>query len=67
MQMSPPTLPANYAPAVPSQDLVLALELIRHATAPMPDDGGQHEAAHDLADAALKRVEARRQYESSLA
>ncbi len=42
------------------------LEMIRHATAPTPDDGGHHEAAHDLADAMLRRVEARKTYERSM-
>lgn len=62
MLMNPPTLPANYVPAVHSDELVQTLELIRHATAPTHDDGGHHEAAHDLADDMLKRVEARRAY-----
>lgn len=66
MLMNPPTLPVNYVPAVHLDELVRALELIRHATAPTPDDGGHHEAAHDLADAALKRVEARRAYVAAL-
>lgn len=64
MMMNPPTLPANYAPTVHADELVHALELIRHATAPTPDDGGHHEAAHDIADAVLRKVEARRKYES---
>ncbi len=33
--------------------LTEVLELIKHATAPNPDDGGGHEAAYDLACAAL--------------
>jgi hypothetical protein len=65
MHMNPPTLPLDHVNAVPYDDLTHALELIRHATAPMPDDGGHHEAAHDIADAVLKRVEARRRYEGS--
>jgi hypothetical protein len=65
MRMTAPTLPANYVPAVHNDELVQALELIRHATAPTPDDGGHHEAAHDIADGVLKRVEARKQYEAS--
>lgn len=35
--------------------LVQTLELIRHATAPEPDDGGHHEAAHGLAVDGLQR------------
>lgn len=65
MRMNPPTLPLNYAKAVYHDELVTALELVRHATAPSPDDGGYHENAHDIADAILKRVEARRAYEAS--
>ena len=64
MLMKPPTVPANHANAPSYADLVNTLEQIRHATAPAPDDGGHHEAAHDLADSMLKRVEARRQYEA---
>lgn len=64
MHMNPPTLPADYVPAVHADELVRTLELIWHATAPTPDDGGHHEAAHDLADAALKKIEARRLYEA---
>lgn len=63
MRMNPPTLPLNFVNAVPYGDLVQALELIRHATKPEPDDGGAHENAHDLADGVLKRVEARKAYE----
>jgi len=48
-----PDTPAN-APSY--EDLVNALVQVRHATAPTPDDGGHHEAAHDIADAVLKRV-----------
>ena len=33
-----------------------ALELIKHATAPTPDDGGHHEAAHDIATAAIDAI-----------
>lgn len=33
-----------------------ALEMIRHATAPTPDDGGYHEAAYDLANSALEQL-----------
>lgn len=52
---------AEEAPAVPAnapsyEELVNALVQVRHATAPDPDDGGYHEAAHDIADAVLKRV-----------
>lgn len=34
--------------------LIHALRLIQHATAPSPDDGGHHEAAHEIATAALE-------------
>ena len=66
MRMNPPTLPANYVDAPSHDDFVRTLEMIRHATAPTPDDGGHHEAAHDLADAMLRRVEARKTYERSM-
>ena len=65
MLMKPPAVPANHANAPSYEDLVNTLEQIRHATAPTPDDGGHHEAAHDLADAMLKRVQARHAYEAS--
>lgn len=64
MLMNPPVLQADYVPAVPANDLVLALQLIQHATAPTPDDGGHHEAAHDIASEVLLRVDARRKYEA---
>ncbi|KFB68903.1 hypothetical protein [Candidatus Accumulibacter vicinus] len=60
MLMKPPTVPANYANSPSYEDLVNALEQIRHVTAPTPDDGGHHEAAHDLADAMLKRASSTR-------
>ena len=63
--MKPPTLPANYAPLVNKDELVRALELIRHATAPTHNDGAHHEAAHALADNILCKVEARRKYEDT--
>ena len=66
MMMKPPTVPANHANAPSYDDLVNALEQIRHATAPTPNDGGHHEAAHDLADAVLKRIHARLEYERSM-
>lgn len=65
MQMNPPTVPLNFVNAPSYDELITTLDLIRHATAPTPDDGGHHEAAHDLADAMLKRVEARRQFEQA--
>lgn len=65
MQMKPPTLPLDYVPAVTNEELVNTLELIRHATAPEPDDGGHHENAHSLADDMLKRVAARKDYEAA--
>lgn len=64
MRMNPPTLPADYVPAVHIDELAHTLRLIVHATAPSPDDGGHHEAAYELAMAALKRVEARSKYEA---
>jgi len=39
-------------------DLVQALRLVEHATAPTPDDGGGHEAAHSIATEALSRAAA---------
>lgn len=62
MMMTPPTLPPNYVGEVHADELVRTLELIRHATAPEPNDCGHHEAAHELADAVLRKVEARRKY-----
>lgn len=64
MLMNPPTVPRNHANAPSYDELVNTLEQIRHATAPTPDDGGHHEAAHDLADSMLKRVGAHKQYEA---
>jgi hypothetical protein len=32
---------------------ILSFKMIRHATAPTPDDGGEHENAYDLATKAL--------------
>ncbi len=60
-----PTLQQDYAPAVSYEELVTALELIEHATKPEPDDGGHHEAAHDLASNALNRVRRRREFLST--
>lgn len=67
MLMNPPTVPLNYVNAPSYQELVTALELVRHATAPSHDDGAYHENAHDLADGILKRVEARHAYEQEQA
>lgn len=64
MLMQSPTLPANYAPVVPTDELIRTLELIRHATAPLGDDGGYHENAYELSDGILQRVEARKAYEA---
>ncbi len=63
MQMTAPNLPLNYAHHVPYEDLVTALRLIQHATAATPDDGGHHEAAHDLSSGALAKIDARAEYE----
>ena len=41
MMMNPPTLPLDYVDKVHADELVRTLELIRHATAPTPNDGGQ--------------------------
>lgn len=43
----------------------LTKAMLQHATAPTPDDGGSHEAAHDLAAGMLKRVQARDAYEAA--
>jgi hypothetical protein len=56
MMMNPPVLPLDYQKPVYLDELVTALELIRHATAPSHDDGAYHENAHEIADAILKRV-----------
>lgn len=37
--------------------LRIAMKLIQHATSPTPNDGGHHEAAHDISSAAIKAVE----------
>lgn len=62
MRMKPPTVPLDYVPPVYESELIQALELIQHATAPTPKDGGHHEAAHDIADEILKRVAKRRAF-----
>lgn len=48
------TTPTTAAPSY--DDLVQALLMIQHATAPKPDDGGHHEAAYDLATDALSGI-----------
>jgi hypothetical protein len=60
------TVPLNFVNTVQADELIRTLELIHHATAPTHDDGAYHEAAHDLADEVLKKVNARRAYEASL-
>lgn len=65
MLMKPPTLPLHYAHSVPYDDLVTALKLIRHATAPTHEDGAYHEAAFGIADPIVKRIEAREAYDAS--
>ena len=65
MRMNPPTLPAGHVNAPSYDELVNALELVRHATDPSHDDGAYHEAAHDLSDGILKRVKAHRDYMSA--
>lgn len=37
-------------------ELLVTMHLIQHATAPTHDDGGHHEAAHDLAAAAIAKA-----------
>lgn len=66
MLMNPPTVPANHANAPSYDELVQTLQLIVHATAPTPDDGGGHENAYTLAMDMLKRIEARKEYERSM-
>jgi hypothetical protein len=66
MLMNPPTVPPNFVNAVPYEDLVLALRLIHHATKPEPADGGYHEAAFELCDSIVKRLDARAAYERAL-
>lgn len=58
MLMNPPTVPLNYVNMPSHDELVRVLRLVQHATAPTPDDGGYHEAAHDLASEVLGRVDA---------
>lgn len=50
------TAPAVQAGAPTYDELVTALRLIEHATAPTHDDGAYHEAAHDLASQVLVRL-----------
>ena len=64
MLMKPPTVPASHANAPSYDELVRTLQLIVHATAPTPEDGGGHENAYTLAMDMLKRVEARKEYEA---
>lgn len=59
MRMNPPVVPSNYTPAVQTEEFVRVLELIQHATAPTPDDGGRHEAAYELASEVLHKVYSR--------
>ena len=37
-------------------DMLHSLRLIEHATKPAPDDGGHHEAAHEIAVAAIAKA-----------
>ena len=60
MSIEQPTVRPGHVVAPSYDELVNTLELIRHATALTPDGGGHHEAANDLAEAMLKRVEAGR-------
>lgn len=62
----PFTVPANFVNHVPYDELVNALRLVQHATAPTHDDGAYHENAHDIASGVLSRIDARAAYESSL-
>ena len=54
--ITPAVLAAKGSHEAPYVELVIALRLIEHATAPTPDDGGSHEAAHSIATAVLARV-----------
>lgn len=67
MQMKPPTLPVDYTPGVHNEELIQALRLIHHATAPSYTDDAYHENAYGIADAILKKVDARIAFEKKLA
>lgn len=64
--MNPPTVPIGHANMPSHDDLVHALRLIQHATAPTPDDGGHHEAAHDIAKDVLDKVERAKRFRAEL-
>lgn len=63
MLMKPPTLPQDYVPAVHADELVRVLEAIHKATSAGSVDGA-HEVANRLASDALKKVDARAQYDA---
>lgn len=50
---------ANARLIAAAPDMLQALRLIEHATAPSHDDGGHHEAAHEIAVAAIAKAEGR--------
>lgn len=58
MRMSPLTVPDGFVNNPSREELLTALRLIEHATAPTHDDGAHHEAAHDIASEILRRVDA---------
>ena len=49
-------LEANARLIASAPDLLAALRLIEHATAPSHDDGVHHEAAHEIAVAAIAKA-----------
>ena len=56
VRITPAVLKATGKTEATYADLVTALRLIEHATAPTPDDGGGHENAYSIAIDALHRV-----------
>lgn len=61
MRMNPPVLPQGFVNAPSRDELITALRLIEHATAPTHDDGAHHEAAHEIASEILGRADAAEQ------
>jgi hypothetical protein len=58
-----PTLPSGYVSPVYESELIKALRLIQHATAPTHNDGAYHEAAYEIASDILKQVDKRLEFE----
>lgn len=58
MRMNPPVLPQGFVNAPNRDELLTALRLIEHATAPTHDDDAHHEAAHEIASEILARADA---------